>query len=351
MGRVKVQLKKIEHKTYRHITFAKRKAGLIKKAYELSTLCDVEVALIIFSPAGKLFLFDGKKRVEEILAHHVELPVHRRGWVPNQELIRRLITQMSIEAGFGNHPSKSSRTNNMGIDSRLQEIQKEIVICSTQLEDVEKQLHCFLRNPSCLKSTSELQYHEMILEQTLELVHFRKRFLEANCSVQPTSKGFGDTIRPQLISCREKASSGGSISQGLNYNLSWQSQKDHHAPTDQSNGLQPSRNLPESLVEKAQSPMTYLQGHRYLARNEVSSKPEVDGYMHRRASGIVNANFPPRMDIMQPARATSNPTQREAGTSMRTFCGNSSKLDSDAWFSPLMPKECQAQGGTTRSFW
>lgn len=62
MGRVKLQLKKIENKTYRHITFAKRKSGLIKKAYELSTLCDVELALMIFSPAGKLILFDGKKR-------------------------------------------------------------------------------------------------------------------------------------------------------------------------------------------------------------------------------------------------------------------------------------------------
>ncbi|EOX91585.1 Transmembrane isoform 1 [Theobroma cacao] len=313
MGRVKVQLKKIEHKTYRHITFAKRKTGLVKKAYELSTLCDVEVALIIFSPAGKLFLFDGKKRVEEILAHHVELPARRRGWVQNQELIRRLITQMSLEAGFANHPSNTSRTNKMGIDSRFQEVQKKIVICITQLEDVEKQLQCFLRNPSCLKSMREIQYHEMILEQTLKLVHFRKRFLEANCSVQPTPKGFGDTIRPQLISCREKASAGGSISQSLSYNLSWQSQNDLHAPRNQSNGLQPSRNLPESLVEKLQSPMTYLQGHRYLARNEVSSKPEVDGYMHHWASGIVNANFPPRMDIVQQARATSNPAQRKRG--------------------------------------
>lgn len=62
MGRVKVQIKKIENKTYRHITFAKRKSGLVKKAYEISTLCDIEVALIIFSPAGKLILFDGKKR-------------------------------------------------------------------------------------------------------------------------------------------------------------------------------------------------------------------------------------------------------------------------------------------------
>lgn len=62
MGRLRIQIKKIEDKTNRQITFAKRKSGLVKKAYELSTLCDVEVALVIFSPAGKLILFDGKKR-------------------------------------------------------------------------------------------------------------------------------------------------------------------------------------------------------------------------------------------------------------------------------------------------
>ncbi|RVW97554.1 MADS-box protein SVP [Vitis vinifera] len=33
----------------------KRRRGLFKKAQELSTLCDAEIALIVFSAAGKLF--------------------------------------------------------------------------------------------------------------------------------------------------------------------------------------------------------------------------------------------------------------------------------------------------------
>ncbi|KAK1281930.1 hypothetical protein QJS10_CPB22g00619 [Acorus calamus] len=39
------------------VTFAKRRNGLLKKAYELSVLCDAEVALIIFSGRGKLYEF------------------------------------------------------------------------------------------------------------------------------------------------------------------------------------------------------------------------------------------------------------------------------------------------------
>ncbi|KAG6741855.1 hypothetical protein POTOM_055135 [Populus tomentosa] len=57
MGRGRVELKRIENKINRQVTFAKRRNGLLKKAYELSVLCDAEVALIIFSNRGKLFEF------------------------------------------------------------------------------------------------------------------------------------------------------------------------------------------------------------------------------------------------------------------------------------------------------
>jgi hypothetical protein len=57
MGRGKVELKRIENKISRQVTFAKRRNGLLKKAYELSVLCDAEVALLIFSSRGRLFEF------------------------------------------------------------------------------------------------------------------------------------------------------------------------------------------------------------------------------------------------------------------------------------------------------
>nr|UVH33477.1 AGL6-like MADS-box protein [Allium sativum] len=57
MGRGRVELKRIENKINRQVTFSKRRNGLLKKAYELSVLCDAEVALIIFSSRGKLYDF------------------------------------------------------------------------------------------------------------------------------------------------------------------------------------------------------------------------------------------------------------------------------------------------------
>ena len=55
MGRGRVQLKRIENKIIRQVTFSKRRSGLLKKAHEISVLCDAEVALIVFSTKGKLF--------------------------------------------------------------------------------------------------------------------------------------------------------------------------------------------------------------------------------------------------------------------------------------------------------
>lgn len=55
MVRQKTQIKKIENLAARQVTFSKRRRGLFKKAQELCTLCDVDIALIVFSATGKLF--------------------------------------------------------------------------------------------------------------------------------------------------------------------------------------------------------------------------------------------------------------------------------------------------------
>nr|AAZ77747.1 agamous-like MADS box 2 [Castanea mollissima] len=55
IGRGKMEMKRIENTTNRQVTFCKRRNGLLKKAYELSVLCDAEVALIVFSTRGRLY--------------------------------------------------------------------------------------------------------------------------------------------------------------------------------------------------------------------------------------------------------------------------------------------------------
>lgn len=55
LGRGKIEIKRIENTTNRQVTFCKRRNGLLKKAYELSVLCDAEVALIVFSTRGRIY--------------------------------------------------------------------------------------------------------------------------------------------------------------------------------------------------------------------------------------------------------------------------------------------------------
>ncbi|KAK3016916.1 hypothetical protein RJ639_006521 [Escallonia herrerae] len=68
MVRGKIQMKRIENATSRQVTFSKRRNGLLKKAYELSVLCDAEVALLIFSQKGRLFDFASS---EYVLSFHI----------------------------------------------------------------------------------------------------------------------------------------------------------------------------------------------------------------------------------------------------------------------------------------
>ncbi|EEF31667.1 mads box protein, putative [Ricinus communis] len=66
LGRQKIAIEKISKKSHLQVTFSKRRAGLFKKASELCTLCGVEIAIIVFSPAGKAFSF-GHPEVGSVL--------------------------------------------------------------------------------------------------------------------------------------------------------------------------------------------------------------------------------------------------------------------------------------------
>uniref|UniRef100_A0A804LU22 MADS-box domain-containing protein n=1 Tax=Zea mays TaxID=4577 RepID=A0A804LU22_MAIZE len=53
--RGRLELRRIQDRTSRQVRFSKRRSGLFKKAHELSVLCDAEVAMVVFSPAGRLY--------------------------------------------------------------------------------------------------------------------------------------------------------------------------------------------------------------------------------------------------------------------------------------------------------
>jgi hypothetical protein len=69
-GRKKIEIKKLEKDSNKQVTFSKRRQGLFRKASELCILCDVRAAIIVFSPADKLYSF-GQPNTDVILNSYI----------------------------------------------------------------------------------------------------------------------------------------------------------------------------------------------------------------------------------------------------------------------------------------
>jgi hypothetical protein len=71
VGRRKIEIQRIADERSRQVTFTKRKNGLMKKAMELSVLCDCEVALIIFNCSNKLYQYSSTN-MDKVLLKYTE---------------------------------------------------------------------------------------------------------------------------------------------------------------------------------------------------------------------------------------------------------------------------------------
>ncbi|KAI3693329.1 hypothetical protein L6452_33164 [Arctium lappa] len=98
MVRGKTQMRRIENATSRQVTFSKRRNGLLKKAFELSVLCDAEIALIIFSPRSKLYEFASssmKETIERYRGHVKEIRTQNSPCPEDVQHLRQLATGMA----------------------------------------------------------------------------------------------------------------------------------------------------------------------------------------------------------------------------------------------------------------
>lgn len=84
LGRGKIEIKRIENTTNRQVTFCKRRNGLLKKAYELSVLCDAEVALIVFSSRGRLYEYANNRYTLILVILHIS--IFNKSWMVSKDL-------------------------------------------------------------------------------------------------------------------------------------------------------------------------------------------------------------------------------------------------------------------------
>jgi len=97
MGRNKIKIERIANERNRQATFTKRKNGLIKKAMELSILCDCEIGLIIFNQTNKLFQY-ASEDVDKVIVRYADY----------EEAPCQILTNSDYNVRFDNEKTSSS---------------------------------------------------------------------------------------------------------------------------------------------------------------------------------------------------------------------------------------------------
>ncbi|PKU72413.1 MADS-box protein GGM13 [Dendrobium catenatum] len=182
MGRVKLEIKKIENNTNRQVTFSKRRNGLIKKAYELSVLCDIDIALIMFSPSGRLSTFSGRRRIEDVIEKCINVREHDKGGRAklDKDYLMRTLTKLKYENDMA---ADQANPEMLSTNFKVEELQRELNACQQQLQMLEKYLRFLEPNPASLDSSislSELESYEKFFIESLANVSEKKNLLLGN---------------------------------------------------------------------------------------------------------------------------------------------------------------------------
>uniref|UniRef100_A0ACD5WQQ8 Uncharacterized protein n=1 Tax=Avena sativa TaxID=4498 RepID=A0ACD5WQQ8_AVESA len=209
MGRGPVQLRRIENKINRQVTFSKRRSGLLKKAHEISVLCDAEVALIVFSTKGKLYEYSSQdSNMDVILERYQRYSFEERAVVDQN---------IGGQANWGNEYGSLK----IKLDA-LQKSQRQLLgeqldpLTTKELQQLEQQLDSSLKhirsrkNQLLFESISELQKKEKSLKdqngvlqkhlvetekeksKTLSNIHQREQ-LNGATNIQPQEQQNGAT--------------------------------------------------------------------------------------------------------------------------------------------------------------
>ncbi|XP_077213218.1 agamous-like MADS-box protein AGL65 [Tasmannia lanceolata] len=168
MGRVKLKIKRLENTSGRQVTYSKRRAGILKKAKELSILCDIDIALLMFSPTGKPTLCLGERsNIEEVIAKFAQL-------TPQERAKRKLESLEALKKTFKKLDHDVNIQDFLGTGTQtVEELSNQSGLLQSQLSELYKRLS-YWTDPDKINNIDHIRTMEESLKESVSQIRAQK---------------------------------------------------------------------------------------------------------------------------------------------------------------------------------
>ncbi|KAJ0257339.1 Agamous-like MADS-box protein AGL65 [Hirschfeldia incana] len=195
MGRVKLKIKRLESTGNRQVTYSKRKCGILKKAKELSILCDIDILLLMFSPTRKPTMLHGEHScIEEVISKFAQL-------TPQERTKRKLESLEALQKTFKKLDHDVNIHQFLGARNQtIEGLSNQIAIFQAQLMECHRRLSCWM-NIDREENTEHLNLLEESLRKSLEKIQFHKEHYGKNQvpPIECTTTQFHSGIQLPLV--------------------------------------------------------------------------------------------------------------------------------------------------------
>ncbi|KAG5596898.1 hypothetical protein H5410_038130 [Solanum commersonii] len=302
MGRTKLVMKKIEDPTSRQQFYSKRKDTILKKSNELAVLCDVDVGLLMFSPAGEVTSYSSKESLEDVML----LAMNKAGELnkrspenPNEQPLTEILTQSKHE---GKMVEKIAMYTTLLLHSvyiciSLLSHEEKLNKLKERLSEAQQKIRYYEPQVENINSVQEADAYEKFIRSAMELIQLSKakllggqEFLQRNENVAVSS------VNTEDMAAAARDSEGKRKFPGSNLNLAglWQGpvidedtaeQVWTHCREELEEGTQAARFLEYYIQQTATGSYSYLKQDIALLRKRTLQKAIED--LHPREKQIL----------------------------------------------------------------
>ncbi|CAA6664537.1 unnamed protein product [Spirodela intermedia] len=211
MGRVKLKIKRLENTSGRQVTYSKRRAGILKKAKELSILCDIDIVLLMFSPLGNPHSALGSadpslscSTIEEVVAKFAQLTPQERAKrkLESLEALKKTFKKLDHDVNIQDFFGSSTQT--------IEDLTNHSRLLQAQLAEVQKRLS-YWEDSGKTSNLDHIRAVEESLKESLNRIrsqqdnYAKQQLMPFDCPSQFQNSMhlplvIGDELQPQPLS-------------------------------------------------------------------------------------------------------------------------------------------------------